>query len=148
MNRTGKRFWAIIVFLLMTLGIGSSSWARSPGCDIDIKPKVLKSRCNKPLIRVIWDLPDGRVPADLTPESIAISKIAGYEVNIVPVSYQFKRHYDDAHLFLEYDCSEILSVVTAYRLTGEVLVEISGSYTDTTPFVGWDDIHVRSRKVR
>ena len=140
----------VMVFCaFVAMGIFSPCLAHEVGDDIDIKPKTLGAVCKKALITVTWDLPDGYGPGHVLPEEIIITEVGGYPAgDIPPVSYKFKRHGDDWHLLLRYDCSEVLDVITTNNLKGEVLVEISGTLSDGSSFIGWDDIYVKRKRVR
>jgi hypothetical protein len=134
--------------ILVVTGLVSPCLAHMVGDDIDIKPKTLGSVCKRESITVTWDMPDGCVPEDIVPETVIISNIGGDPVSLGPASHRFKRHGDDWHLLLKYDCSEVLDVIITNDLRGEVVIEISGTLSDGTSFIGWDDIHVKRKRAQ
>jgi hypothetical protein len=152
-----KRVLCIVgVFIVsVVMGVSSPCLAQLKA-DIDVRPKTLGNVCKSEMVKIFWDLDDEYVPNNLTPTEVIISNIGGYTVSFTPVWYKYKPHYadcpddcsDSTHLLLKYKCSDILNVIKTYNLKGEVVIEISGTLADGTPFVGWDDIHVKRKRAR
>jgi hypothetical protein len=152
-----KRIFCIVAgfIVLVVMGVSSPCLAQLKA-DIDVRPKTLGNVCMSKMVKIFWDLDDEYVPKDITPIEVIITKIGGYPVSISPVWYKYKRHYadcrddcsDSTHLLLKYNCLDILDVIKTNNLKGEVVIEISGILSDGTPFIGWDDIHVKRKRAR
>jgi hypothetical protein len=113
--------------------------------DIKFEPETLNTN-NKGSDSVVtvkvYPL-DGYLADDIIPESVIIADIGGNMTNIEPIKWTT----EDGHSVfkVKYNRQEILDVIRASQLTGDVAITITGLFNDDTGFIGSDSVTVKEK---
>ncbi len=88
--------------------------------------------------------PAGYSADDIVPDSVIIADIGGNTTNIGPIKWTI----EDGHSVFKakYSRQEILDVIRASQLTGDVEITITGLLKDGTGFIGSDSTTVKNKK--
>jgi len=129
-------------------GTTTQDFSLSPAEEVTVKfePETLNTnnKGSDSVVTVKVYPPDGYSADDIVPESVIIADIGGNMTNIEPIKWTI----EDGHSVfkVKYNRQEILDVIRASQLTGDVAITITGLFNDDTGFIGSDSVTVKNKQ--